>query len=321
MRILVTGGAGFIGSNYVRRILDGTLEGITKVVVIDKLTYAGNKRNLSGFINEMVEFVEGDICNFNLVNKLIKSVDAIINFAAETHVDRSIAESGKFVTTNIIGTHSLLEATLRNNKGNFVQVSTDEVYGSINEGSWTEESPLYPNSPYAASKASADLIALSYFKTHQLDVKLTRCSNNYGPFQFPEKVIPLFVTNLLRGKRLPLYGRGDNRRDWLHVDDHCKAIHKVLQRGKSGDIYNIGGGKELSNFELTKTILNQFSYSENKIEYVKDRQGHDFRYSVDYSKIQNELGYNPEIDFETGIKETIKWYEFNEDWWLPLVND
>jgi dTDP-glucose 4,6-dehydratase len=320
MRVLVTGGAGFIGSNYVRRIVDGSLDGISSVTVLDKLTYAGTLSNLAGLPKGSFEFIEGDICDQDLTSQLARRHDAIINFAAESHVDRSIAGSRDFVQTNVLGTQTLLDAARSGSVETFVQVSTDEVYGSITEGSWPETDPVLPNSPYAATKASADLIARSYNRTHGLDVRITRCSNNYGPNQFPEKIIPLFVTNLITGLKVPVYGDGFNVRDWLHVDDHCRGIHLVLTRGQAGEIYNIGGGTELSNMELTSRILDLMDRDESSIEYVEDRLGHDLRYSVDTSKITRELGYMPLVDLGQGLRETVEWYQGNESWWRPLKN-
>ena len=318
MRLLVTGGAGFIGSNYVRRIVDGSLEGIAELLVLDKLTYAGTLRNFDSILSNSFEFIQGDICDEGLVSKLTSRVDAVVNFAAESHVDRSISNPASFIETNIKGTQTLLDAAKKLGDKRYVQISTDEVYGTISEGSWTEEFPLLPNSPYSASKASADLITRSYFRTFGLNASITRCSNNYGPNQFPEKVIPLFITNLMDGKKVPLYGDGLNVRDWLHVDDHCRGIHSVLLKGKAGEIYNIGGGEELTNRELTETILASFGKGEESIEYVPDRLGHDFRYSVNIEKISTELGYQPKVTFKEGIRETIKWYQANESWWRPL---
>lgn len=318
MRLLVTGGAGFIGSNYVRMLLDGSLVGVSKLIILDKLTYSGNKSNLTGLNQSDYEFVQGDICDSDLVSKLTKKVDSVVNFAAESHVDRSIDSSKEFFQTNVIGTHTLLEAARRNNLGTFIQISTDEVYGSITEGSWDESFPLLPNSPYAASKASGDLISQAFFRTYGIDVRITRCSNNYGPYQFPEKVIPLFITNLIENKKVPLYGEGLNVRDWLHVDDHCQGIFAVLTAGKPGNIYNIGGGRELTNRELTNLILEKFGRDESSIEYVADRLGHDLRYSVSHEKITQELGYQPKVRFEDGLEQTIEWYKNNESWWRPL---
>ena len=318
MRLLVTGGAGFIGSNFVRRIVNGTYPGVSQLTVLDKLTYAGTLKNLEMLPKESFEFIKGDIANPDLISDLTKRHDAIVNFAAESHVDRSITGARDFIETNVLGVQNLLAASLQNQVSVFVQVSTDEVYGSISEGSWSEEYPLLPNSPYSASKASADLICRSYNRTFGMDIRVTRCSNNYGPHQFPEKVIPLFVTNLIDNGKVPLYGNGQNVRDWLHVDDHCDGIYSVLSEGKSGNIYNIGGGRELTNRELTEIILRKFDRDESSIEYVTDRLGHDLRYSVSHEKISRELGYKPKINFEDGIEETIEWYKCNESWWRPL---
>lgn len=318
MRILITGGAGFIGSNYVRRIADGTLGGISKITVLDKLTYAGTLANLNDVQPGSFEFVHGDICEFELVEKLLKKQDLVVNFAAESHVDRSINGAKDFVVTNVLGTQTLLDAAKKSEVQTYLQVSTDEVYGSIESGSWPETDPLLPNSPYAASKASADLLCRSYNKTHQMDIRITRCSNNYGRNQFPEKVIPLFVTNLIDGKKVPVYGSGLNVRDWLHVDDHCQGIHLALTKGKPGEIYNIGGGTELNNLELTDQILEIMGKGKDSIEYVEDRKGHDLRYSVDITKISTELGYAPKVLWKQGLLETIDWYQANEKWWRPL---
>ena len=318
MRLLVTGGAGFIGSNYVRRIVDGSLPGVSQLTVLDKLTYAGTLTNLDMLPKGSFEFVEGDICNLEQVQRLMAKTDAVVHFAAESHVDRSIMGAKAFFDTNVLGTQNLLDSALRNEVKTFVQVSTDEVYGTISDGSWHEEFPLLPNSPYSASKASADLVARAYNRTFDLDVRITRCSNNYGPHQYPEKIIPLFVTNLIDSKKVPLYGEGLNVRDWLHVDDHCRGIHAVLNEGSSGNIYNIGGGRELTNRELTDLILVKMGHAEEMIEYVPDRLGHDLRYSVSIEKISRELGYTPQVRFEDGIEETIEWYKSNESWWRPL---
>ena len=318
MRLLVTGGAGFIGSNFVRRIVNRTYSGVSQLTVLDKLTYAGTLKNLEMLPADSFEFIKGDITNPDLISDLTKRNDAIVNFAAESHVDRSITGARDFIETNVLGVQNLLAASLQNQVSVFVQVSTDEVYGSISEGSWSEEYPLLPNSPYSASKASADLICRSYNRTFGMDIRVTRCSNNYGPHQFPEKVIPLFVTNLIDNGKVPLYGNGLNVRDWLHVDDHCDGIYSVLSEGKSGNIYNIGGGRELTNRELTEIILRKFDRDESSIEYVTDRLGHDLRYSVSHKKITRELGYKPKINFEDGIEETIEWYKRNESWWRPL---
>jgi dTDP-glucose 4,6-dehydratase len=322
LNTIITGAAGFIGSNFVRMIASGELKGISTVKVLDKLTYAGIKSNLDparSFLG--YEFIQGDICDSIRVTDLISNVDAVINFAAESHVDRSISGAADFVHTNIVGVQVLLDAI--NNSGKkirFLQVSTDEVYGSIDKGSWTENWPLQPNSPYSASKASGELLARSYNRTHGTDVVVTRCSNNYGTHHFPEKLIPLFITNLLEGKKLPVYGTGKNVRDWLHVDDHCRGIHQVLMNGRTGEVYNIGGGRELTNLEITGMILDFMDADVSSIEYVEDRKGHDLRYSVDWTKINRELGYEPQVLFEDGLKETIQWYRDNEAWWKPLKN-
>lgn len=320
MRVLVTGGAGFIGSNFVRRTVDGSLAGINHVTILDKLTYAGTLSNLEMLPKGSFEFVKGDIADSNLVDSLASRHDAIINFAAESHVDRSITGARDFVETNILGTQNLLANALKNGIKTFIQISTDEVYGSIDHGSWTEDYPLLPNSPYSATKASADLMVRSYHRTFGLDTRITRCSNNYGQHQFPEKLIPLFVTNLIDHMNVPLYGKGINVRDWLHVDDHCRGIHAVLTKGKSGEIYNIGGGQELTNIELTSIILEEMGRDESSINYVQDRPGHDYRYSVSIKKISSELGYKPKVSFKEGIAETIEWYKANEKWWRPLKN-
>jgi len=322
MRLLVTGAAGFIGSNFMRMIASGKIAGISSVAVLDKLTYAGVKENLLSAQNiSDYSFTEGDICDTKLVTSMLEDVDAVINFAAESHVDRSINGASDFVQTNIVGVQVLLDAIKGSGrKIRFLQVSTDEVYGSIESGSWTEDCPLLPNSPYSASKASGELMARSYNKTHDMDVVITRCSNNYGTHHFPEKLIPLFITNLIEGKKIPVYGSGENVRDWLHVDDHCRGIYAVLIKGRSGEVYNIGGGRELTNNEITSLILEAMGEAESAIEYVEDRKGHDLRYSVDWTKINRELGYEPQVKFEDGLKETIQWYRENEAWWKPLKN-
>jgi dTDP-glucose 4,6-dehydratase len=300
--------------------LDGTYSGFSSVTVLDKLTYAGSMSNLSELPKNSFKFVKGDICDPEIVGQLVSENDLVVNFAAESHVDRSIYGARDFINTNVLGTTTLLDAIKSSKVSTYLQVSTDEVYGSIEKGSWPETDPLLPNSPYAASKASADLVCRSYFKTHGLDVRITRCSNNYGRNQFPEKVIPLFVTNLIDNQKVPVYGSGLNVRDWLHVDDHCFGLFLALTKGKAGEIYNIGGGTELSNVQLTMKILSLLGRDETSIEYVDDRKGHDLRYSVDISKISNELGYSPKIDWEEGLSETINWYIENEAWWRPLKN-
>ena len=322
MNLLVTGAAGFIGSNFVRMIAKGGLQGISSVKVLDKLTYAGAKTNLDSIADlSRYEFIKGDICDLRVVSELLKEVDAVVNFAAESHVDRSISGATDFVQTNIVGVQVMLDAIKASGrKIRFLQVSTDEVYGSIELGSWTEDWPLKPNSPYSASKAGGELLARSYNRTHNIDVVITRCSNNYGPHHFPEKLIPLFITNLIEGEKVPVYGTGENVRDWIHVDDHCRGIYSVLMNGRSGEVYNIGGGRELTNNELTSLILEAMGADESSIEYVEDRKGHDFRYSLDWTKINSELGYEPQVKFEEGLRETIQWYRDNEAWWKPLKN-
>jgi dTDP-glucose 4,6-dehydratase len=321
MRVLVTGGAGFIGSHYVRQALSGAYPTLAdaEVVVLDKLTYAGNRENLAPVADsDRLRFVQGDICDGDLVAETMSGIDLVVHFAAESHVDRSIAGSAEFVRTNVLGTQTLLQAALEAGVGRFIHVSTDEVYGSIDEGSWPETHPLEPNSPYSASKASSDLLARSYFRTHGLPVSITRCSNNYGPYQFPEKVIPLFTTNLLDGKKIPLYGDGLNVRDWLHVDDHCHGIQLVADSGQAGEIYNIGGGTELTNRELTALLLEATGADESFVQPVIDRKAHDRRYSVDITKISEELGYQPRVPFAEGLAATVRWYSENRGWWEPL---
>ncbi|SEG83688.1 dTDP-glucose 4,6-dehydratase [Thermomonospora echinospora] len=316
-RILVTGGAGFIGSHYVRSLLKARDD--VSVTVLDKLTYAGNRANLGPVRGERrFRFVRGDICDPDVVDALVREADQVVHFAAESHVDRSIYDADRFLRTNILGTQVLLEAALRHELERFVHISTDEVYGSLERGSWSEAEPVRPNSPYAASKASSDLIALSYHATHGLDVRVTRCCNNYGPYQFPEKVIPLFVTNLLTGRKAPLYGDGSNVREWLHTDDHVRAVELVRTRGAAGEIYNIGSDTELTNRELTAVLLEGCGAGWDMVEMVADRPGHDLRYSVDWAKARTQLGYSPRRDFAAGIAETIEWYRRNRDWWEPL---
>jgi dTDP-glucose 4,6-dehydratase len=304
-RILVTGGAGFIGSHFVRSLHEGF------VTVLDKLTYAGNRANLDGVRHE---FVRGDICDAGLLAEVVPGHDLVVNFAAESHVDRSIAGAGEFVRTNTLGTQTLLQACLEAGVPKVVQVSTDEVYGSIDVGSWDESAPLRPRSPYAASKAGGDLIARAYAITYGLDVSITRCGNNYGPRQYPEKLIPLFVTNLLRGRKVPLYGDGGNVRDWIHVEDHCAGIRLVAEKGEPGEVYHIAGTAELTNKELTARLLEACGRDWELVEHVADRKGHDRRYSLDGSKLR-ALGYRPRMPFEWGLKDTVRWYAEHRDWW------
>lgn len=315
-KLLVTGGAGFIGSNFIRHILNKYDN--YRILNLDKLTYCGNLENLKDIAkHKNYKFVKGDIADSKVVNKVVKDCDVILNFAAETHVDRSINDVTDFIHTNVLGTYTLLEAAKRFDTRLFVQISTDEVYGSIQKGSFTEEDSLRPNSPYSATKASGDLLARSYFITHGLPVIITRSSNNFGPYQYTEKVIPLFITNLLENKKVPLYADGMNMRDWLFVIDNCKAIDAVMHKGKSGEIYNIGAGNEITNIELTHTILNILGKDKGFIKFVKDRPGHDKRYSLDITKIK-ALGWQPKHDFRFAIELTIEWYKRNTSWWKKL---
>ncbi|MER8183948.1 dTDP-glucose 4,6-dehydratase [Kitasatospora sp. NPDC094015] len=317
MRILVTGGAGFIGSEFVRQLLGA--DESAQITVFDKLTYSGVEANLAPVAGHPgYAFVRGDICDVDAVDQAMAGHDVVVHFAAESHVDRSIEGAGPFVLTNVVGTQVLLDAARKHGVGRFVHVSTDEVYGSISEGSWTETWPLAPNSPYSASKAGSDLLALAYHRTHGMDVVVTRCSNNYGHYQFPEKVIPLFTTNLLDGRKVPLYGNGGNIRDWLHVSDHCRGIELAMRKGRAGEVYNIGGGTEITNKELTGLLLDAAGAGWDMVEPVADRKGHDLRYSLDITKIGEELGYAPQVRFEDGLAATIAWYRDNRDWWEPL---
>jgi dTDP-glucose 4,6-dehydratase len=318
MKLLVTGGAGFIGSNFVRMALTDKFPdfNVEQLTVLDLLTYAGDEENLKPVASDnRYKFVKGDIRDIELAKKLMQDADQVVHFAAESHVDRSIEGGSEFVSTNVMGTQVLLDAAKSSNIKRFVHVSTDEVYGSISEGSWPEDHPLLPNSPYSASKAGSDLLVRAYNRTHKLDTVITRCSNNYGQYQFPEKVMPLFITNIIEGKKVPLYGNGLNVRDWLHVDDHCRGIALALTKGRAGEVYNIGGGTELTNVELTHKILEAMGVGEEFIQLVEDRKGHDLRYSVDISKINKELGYSPQVNFEEGLLQTINWYKNNEAWW------
>jgi dTDP-glucose 4,6-dehydratase len=320
MRIFVTGGAGFIGSHFVRCVLSDEYFADAQVTVFDKLTYAGNLANLAPVVDSpRYAFVRGDICAPDDLDAALPGHDLVVNFAAESHVDRSMGAASDFVTTNVVGAEQVFAACLRHDIGTVVHVSTDEVYGSIESGSWREDHALEPNSPYSATKASADLIARAYSVSYGLDVRITRCSNNYGPYQFPEKVIPLFVTNLLDGQSVPLYGVGENVRDWLFVDDHCRGIALAIERGAPGEIYNIGGGRELSNRALTQLLLDATGRDWSFVNEIVDPRGagHDRRYSVDFSKIA-ELGYAPRMRFEDGLAQTIDWYAGNRQWWEPL---
>ncbi len=321
-KLLVTGGAGFIGSNFINNILR-TRDDVS-IVNLDKLTYAGNLENLTEAEKyKNYTFVRGDILDHDLVEDIFRkhSIKHVINFAAESHVDRSILGSEVFFTTNVVGTNVLLEASRRHEVEKFVQVSTDEVYGSLGaEGLFKEDSPLSPNSPYSASKASADLMALSFEHTFGLPVVITRCSNNYGPYQFPEKLIPLMIINALSDKKLPVYGDGLNVRDWIYVLDHNRAVETVWENGKTGEVYNIGAGQEMTNIEIVRLLLKHLNKSEDLIEFVKDRPGHDRRYAIDSSKIQSELGWKPEFSFESAIEDTVQWYLSNKDWWKKVIS-
>ena len=318
-RFLVTGAAGFIGSHFVRELLAGHYDlEVSGVTVLDKLTYAGNLANLATVVDDpRYRFVQGDICDAGLLDSLLPGHDVVVNFAAETHVDRSIHGPQDFIVTNVVGAQTLFDACLRHGVPRTVHIGTDEVYGSIDVGSWNEDEPLRPNSPYSAAKASAELLVRAYNVTYGLNISSTRCSNNYGPYQFPEKVIPLFVTNLIDGEQVPLYGDGLNIRDWLHVDDHCRGIALVVQVGEPGQSYNIGGGLELTNRELTERVLAAMGADWSSVRPVEDRKGHDRRYSVDDSRLR-ALGYRPQHGFDDGLAETIAWYRANEAWWRPL---
>jgi dTDP-glucose 4,6-dehydratase len=324
MNLLVTGGAGFIGSHFVREVLADALPGLAgaRVTVLDKLTYAGNFANLGPVAeSKRLDFLPGDIADPAMADTAVRGHDAVVHFAAESHVDRSILAAAEFAHTNVVGTQVLLDAALRHGVARFVHVSTDEVYGSIATGAWTERSPLAPNSPYAATKAGSDLLALAYHRTHGLPVVVTRAANTYGPYQHPEKLIPRFVTNLLEGRTVPLYGDGSQIRDWLHVDDHCRAVALALEAGRAGEIYHIGGTAELSNRELTGRLLAACGADWDRVVDVADRKGHDQRYALDDDRIRRELGYRPRIDFTDGLAATVRWYREHRDWWRPLVVD
>jgi len=318
MRLLVTGGAGFIGSNFIRH-MSGSHPGC-EVINLDLLTYAGNLHNLKGIDNNpKYSFIKGDICDLDLVRATLDrfDIDAIVHFAAESHVDRSIADASAFVRTNVLGTQNLLEGARLHDIPRFIHISTDEVYGSTTGGSFRESDILAPSSPYSASKAGSDLLALSYYNTYKLPVIITRCTNNFGPYQHPEKLIPLFVTHLIEGKKVPIYGTGKNVRDWIFVKDHCQAVEFLLERGRFGEIYNIAGGNERTNLEITDLILKLLEKDSSMIKFVTDRPGHDFRYSLDCSKI-HALGWRPRYTFEMALQDTVSWYVQNEWWWRPL---
>ncbi|GGU71965.1 dTDP-glucose 4,6-dehydratase [Lentzea flava] len=319
MKVFVTGGAGFIGSHYVRTLLDGGYPGFenAEVTVLDKLTYAGNRENLPAQ-HPRLTFVHGDVCDLPALLELLPGHDYVVHFAAESHVDRSLTDASAFIQANVAGTQSLLDACVAAGVRRIVHVSTDEVYGSIDSGEWTEESPLLPNSPYAASKACSDLIARAYWRTHGLDLSITRCSNNYGAYQHVEKLIPLFTTNLLTGVPVPLYGDGANIREWLHVSDHCRAIQLVLERGRAGEVYNVGGGNARTNKQITELLLELCGADESLVRRVPDRKAHDLRYALDETKIRTELGYEPLVSFEQGLAETVRWYVDNPAWWKPV---
>ncbi|MFG3106252.1 dTDP-glucose 4,6-dehydratase [Streptomyces tendae] len=317
-RVLVTGGAGFIGSHHVRSLLGGAYPGWedAEVTVLDKLTYAGNPANLSPVAGRHT-FVHGDICDAELLASVVPGHQTVINFAAESHVDRSIADAEAFVRTNVLGVQTLLRACLDAGVERVVQVSTDEVYGSVEHGSWDESAPLAPNSPYAASKAGGDLIALAFARTHGLPVVVTRCGNNYGPYQYPEKVIPLFLTHLMDGADVPLYGDGGNVRDWIHVDDHCRGVQTALEHGTAGEVYHIAGTAELTNVELTERLLRAVGAGWERVTRVADRPGHDRRYSLTDARLR-DLGYAPRTGFDEGLAATVRWYAEHRDWWEPL---
>ncbi|MEK6958757.1 MAG: dTDP-glucose 4,6-dehydratase [archaeon] len=315
MKLLVTGGMGFIGSNFVRLALETT---DYEIVNLDKLTYAANPASLNDIkVNKRYKLVKGDICDRSVVKKAMEGVDVVLNFAAESHVDRSLNDLNPFIESNIKGTTTLLDAALNSKASLFIQISTDEVYGQIMSGSFTEKDLLHPRNPYSASKASAEMFVNAFKETYGLPTMITRSSNNYGPYQFPEKVLPLFITNLIENKKVPLYGEGKQVREWTHVEDNCRGILTAIKKGKKGEIYNIASGEELTNLEMTKRVLKEFGKGEEMIQRVEDRKGHDFRYSLDGSKLR-ELGWKPKYCFEEGLKKTIDWYKQNETWWKSL---
>ena len=319
MKLLVTGGAGFIGSNFIHYWLDANPE--DKIINLDALTYAGNPDNLKSIEdNPNYEFIQGDIRDEKTVEQALDGVDLIVHFAAETHVDRSIEEAKNFIRTNVEGTWVLLESAKKKGNIRFHHISTDEVFGSLDwqDPPFAEDSPYDPRSPYSASKSAADHLVRSYYHTFGLPITISNCSNNYGPYQYPEKMIPLFVTNLIEGKKVPVYGEGKNVRDWIHVDDHNRGVETIIKSGRPGETYCLGGGNEVTNIDITKKILHLMGETEDKIEYVQDRPGHDLRYAIDYSKVNKELGWEPDKDFEQGLKETVEWYKNNQDWWQKL---
>lgn len=320
MRALITGGMGFIGTNFVKMHLAGKLDTFDKITVVDKLTYAGNVDNYTSEELRQFEFVCGDICDSELMMSLIKKNDMVVNFAAESHVDRSIKDSSDFINSNIVGVKTILDCIRKLPEKKFLQVSTDEVYGSISSGSWDEHAPLDPNSPYSASKASGDLLALAFSRTFDLDIRISRCSNNYGPFQFPEKFIPVAILGCIKKNKIPLYGTGNNIREWIHVYDHCNLLDFIVRHGQQAQTYNIGSGIEITNQNLLKIILNSFDLSFNQVEMVADRLGHDLRYSLDSTKITNAMGGYDFIDLESGLAETIEWYKKNSKWWKSKLN-
>jgi dTDP-glucose 4,6-dehydratase len=319
MKLLVTGGAGFIGSNFIRYWLAKNPN--DSIVNLDLLTYAGNLENLAELAgNANYKFVKGDICDRALVEDLARGLDLIVHFAAETHVDRSIMDAGAFLKTNVLGTQVLLDAARNNGGIRFHHISTDEVFGSLEtgDGKFVETTPYDPRSPYSASKAASDHLVRAYFHTHGLPVTISNCTNNYGPYQFPEKLIPLFITNLLEGKKVPVYGRGSNIRDWIYVDDHNAGVEAIIRKGRAGETYCLGGENELSNLEITRSILDLLGAGEDRIEYVEDRKGHDFRYAMDIAKARRELDWYPRVDFKTGLDRTVEWYKNNQDWWKKI---
>lgn len=319
MKLLVTGGAGFIGSNFIRQYLNNNPA--DSIINLDLLTYAGVRSSLKDLEGQdNYRFVEGDICDSQLVETLVKEADAIVHFAAESHVDRSIKDAASFVRTNVVGTQVLLEAAMNNGNKRFHHVSTDEVFGSLsmNDPKFCESTPYDPRSPYSASKAASDHLVRAYYHTHNLPITISNCTNNYGPYQFPEKLIPFFVTNLLEGKKVPVYGKGSNVRDWIYVDDHNSGVEAILKRGKIGETYCLGGENELTNLDITEQVLALMGFGHEMIEYVEDRKGHDLRYAMSIEKAKKELDWYPRTDFKTGLVKTVEWYKGNESWWRPL---